>query len=338
MKNTGIVEWTEKGLYCPAGDFYIDPWDSVEKAVITHGHADHARWGCDSYLCASEGADIIRTRLGGDIRLQPLDYGATIDVGGVRLSLHPAGHILGSAQVRLERHGKVVVVTGDFKIEPDETCRAYEQLACHMLITESTFGLPVFRWPSQRAVFQEINDWWRHNRRLGRTSVLFAYALGKAQRVLAGLDPAVGPVFTHGAVEKINRRYRKSGVRLAPTRPIAEIDDRKLLKGAMVIAPPSADVPTWMRRFTKPARAFASGWMQIRGNRRRRSLDRGFVLSDHADWPGLTRAIRESGAESVWVTHGYTVEMVRWLQDNGWQAVAAETRINGVDASAAESG
>jgi putative mRNA 3-end processing factor len=329
MEKMDLVEWTANGLYCPAGGFYIDPRRPVHRAVITHAHADHARWGCDRYLCAAEGEPLLRARLGAEIRLQTLDYGQSLGFDGLKLSLHPAGHILGSSQVRLEHRGRVAVVTGDFKTEPDSTCRAFEPIRCHTLITESTFGLPVFRWPPQQKIFAEINAWWRRNRALGHTSVLFAYALGKAQRILAGLDAATGPIFIHGAVEKFNRCYRTAGVRLPDTCYVGDVDSKRSFEGAMVMAPPSADIPVWIKKFSSPARAFASGWMRIRGNRRRRSVARGFVLSDHADWDGLLAAIHATGAESVGVTHGYAAELVRWLQETGRHAEAIPTLYGG---------
>ena len=265
--------------------------------------------------------------------MQTLEYGETVSVNGIRISLHPAGHILGSAQVRLERNGRVWVVSGDYKIEPDRTCAPFEQLRCHTFISESTFGLPVFNWRPQADIFDDINDWWRENSTGGRTSILFAYSLGKAQRVIAGLDPAIGPIFTHGAVENMNQCYRAAGVVLPPTRPVSSVTDKQDFAGAIVIAPPSADSPGWIKRFSRISTAFASGWMQIRGNRRRRSVDRGFVLSDHSDWPGLVKTIRQTEAETVWVSHGYTAEMVRWLQEAGYSAKEVSTRFGNEEES-----
>ena len=324
-----LLELTPYGLYCPRGDFYIDPWKPVDRAVITHAHADHARAGSRCYLASEPSAGILKHRLGQKIRLQLLDHGERLDLDGLKLSLHPAGHILGSCQVRLEAGGQVWVVSGDYKTGADATCSAFEPLACHTFVTESTFGLPVFNWPSQTAILADINDWWRSNRDQGATSLLFAYALGKAQRVLSGLDASIGPILTHGAVENINACYRQQGVALPHTRPVSAISDPSQFKGAMVIAPPSANTGAWTKRFKRVSRAFASGWMHIRGHRRRRSVDRGFVLSDHCDWPGLNRAIAETSAETVWVTHGYASELVRWLADQGLNAQVVPTRFNG---------
>jgi putative mRNA 3-end processing factor len=246
----------------------------------------------------------------------------------VRVSLHPAGHILGSAQVRLEHRGEVWVVSGDYKTDPDPTCTPYESVRCHTFVTESTFGLPIYRWPPQAEVLHDVNRWWRANQEAGRTTLLYGYALGKAQRLLAGLDPSIGPILTHGAVERMTAAYRAGGVQLPPTTHAAAMD-RADRGRAIVIAPPSADGSTWVRRFGEHSTGFASGWMLVRGTRRRRSLDRGFPLSDHVDWPSLMGAIDATGAERIWVTHGFTATVVRWLREQGRDAIAVETRFEG---------
>ncbi len=319
-ENNSILQPTPEGLYCREGDFYIDPLRPVKHAVVTHAHADHAGWGSASYLCAQDGETVLRARLGDDADIQTLDYGEALTVNGLRLSLHPAGHILGSAQVRIETAGGVCVVTGDIKTHADPTCAPLEPLRCHTLFTESTFGLPIFKWTAPERVIGEIEAWWRENREQSRTSILFAYALGKAQRILAMVDATIGPILTHGAVEKINRCYRDAGVSLPETTPIAELENKNITEGALVIAPPSAENSVWMRRFPQRSTALASGWMRIRGNRRRRSVDRGFVLSDHCDWEGLIGTVSASGADTIGVTHGYAREMVRWLNENGFSA------------------
>jgi len=324
-----ILEQTPAGLYCRAGNFYIDPWQPVEKAVITHGHGDHARRGNKHYLAAKSCKRILRARLGEDISLQPVDYGEKININGVWVSLHPAGHILGSAQVRIEHNDEVWVASGDYKIEPDPTCEPFEQLKCHVFISESTFGLPVFKWRPQTEIFDGINTWWQENREQGKTSLLFAYSLGKAQRIIAGLDPSIGPILTHGAVENMNQCYRQAGIMLPHTRYVGEVEDKQDFGGAMVIAPPSANSAGWTKKFGNTSMAFASGWMQIRGNRRRRSVDRGFVLSDHSGWLGLLKTIRQTEAETIWVSHGYTAEMIQWLQENGFYARAISTQFGG---------
>ena len=253
----GFLELTPSGLYCGEAGLYIDPWRPVKRAVVTHAHADHARAGSRSYLCARDGQGLLRSRLGGQADIQPLAYGEVLTVNSARISLHPAGHILGSAQVKIEIGGRSLVVTGDFKTDPDPTCAAMEPLRCDSLITESTFGLPVFRWPPPGRVIGEINRWWETNKNQGRTSLLFAYALGKAQRILAGLDASIGPILTHGAVEKINHCYREAGIELPETTPVGKVNDRRMFSEALVIAPPSADNPAWMRRFPSRSRARA---------------------------------------------------------------------------------
>jgi putative mRNA 3-end processing factor len=318
---------SDAGLYCPAGDFHIDPWQPVARAVVTHAHSDHARPGAARYLAASDGVPLLHRRLGADARIRGVAYGERVQLNGVHVSLHPAGHVLGSAQVRVEHGGRVWVVSGDYKLEADPTCAPFEPVRCHTFITESTFALPIYRWPAPAAVFEEINAWWRGNAAAGRASVLLAYALGKAQRLIAGVDPSIGPILTHGAVEPINTLYREAGVPLPAT--ASAIGSRSAAQdGALIVAPPSAGGSAWLRRFDPLATAFASGWMTIRGTRRRRGVERGFVLSDHADWDGLLAAIRATGAESVWATHGYTAPLVRRLRELGLDARAIETRFS----------
>jgi len=323
-----LVVQRPEGLYCPPGDFYIDPWRPVERAVITHAHADHARGGHAHYLAAARGEGILRARLG-QIKLQTLAYGERITHGGVTVSLHPAGHVLGSAQVRLEHGGQVWVASGDYFVsgagDENLSCERFEPVRCDCFITESTFGLPIYRWRPQREVYAEINDWWRGNAAAGRPSLLLGYSFGKAQRLLAGVDASIGPIFVHGAVEPLNRAYREAGVALPPTRLVSEAADKADFRTALVIAPPSVLGSVWARRFAGASDAFASGWMQLRGSRRRRGVDRGFVLSDHADWSGLQRAIAATGASRVIVTHGYEAVMVRWLQEQGLEAGAFRT-------------
>jgi putative mRNA 3-end processing factor len=327
-----LVVLRPEGLYCPPGDFYIDPWRPVGRAVITHAHADHARMGHARYLAAAPGEGVLRARLG-EIDLQTLAYGEAVDLFGVRVSLHPAGHVLGSAQVRLEHRGRVWVASGDYFVagavddpaEGNATCAPFEPVRCDCFITESTFGLPIYRWAPQRELFADIDRWWAANAAAGRASLLMGYSFGKAQRILAGVDASIGPIVVHGAVDPLNRAYRAAGVALPPTRLVTEVNDKSELRRALVIAPPSVQNSTWARRFGDASDAFASGWMQLRGARRRRAVDRGFVLSDHADWPGLQRAIGATGAQRVIVTHGYESVMVRWLTEQGLEAGAFST-------------
>jgi putative mRNA 3-end processing factor len=329
-----LLRLTDRGLYCEAGDFFVDPWQPVARAVITHAHGDHARWGSSHYLGSREGERVLRTRLGFNARIQTVNFNEPVSINGVKLSLHPAGHILGSAQIRIEHGGEVWVVSGDYKTEPDPTCTAFEPVRCHTFITESTFGLPIYRWQPQTEVFMEIREWWRSNIESGRASVLFAYALGKAQRLLAGLlDDPPGPIHTHGAVERLNRDYRESGIAIAPTTYASGLPRGYDFSQSLIIAPPSAAGTTWLRRFGAISNAFASGWMRIRGTRRRRSLDRGFALSDHVDWPSLLQTIEATGAEHVWVTHGYREPVVQWLRERGVDAHSVRSHWEGEEES-----
>ena len=343
---TPALEATPAGLYCAAGDFYVDPWQPVARALITHAHGDHARAGSGAYLAAADGLPLLRARLGAEAHIDTLPYGERQRIGAVDVSFHPAGHVLGSAQIRIAGRDGTTVASGDYKLATDPTCVPFEPVRCDVFISESTFGLPIFRWDPPETTMHAIAAWWEHNRAAGEASVLFAYALGKAQRILAGLASLAGeaalpgPVFCHGAVERINEAYRSAGVALPSTRAVAEMPAATAFAGALVLAPPSAQGTPWMRRFVPYRTAFASGWMAIRGTRRRRNLDRGFVLSDHADWPAINAAIAASGASDIRVTHGYSSEVVRWLTDTGRSAAALETRFEGeagADASAAES-
>ncbi len=340
------------GLYCPPGDFYIDPWRPVDRAVITHAHADHARSGHGHYLASARSERVLRSRLGA-ITLQPLAYGEVVEHRGVRISLHPAGHVLGSSQVRIEHGGRVWVASGDYFVsgardssagsaaadEDNLTCDAFEPVRCDCFITESTFGLPVYRWRPQREVYADINAWWSANAEAGRASLLMGYSFGKAQRLLAGLDERIGPIVVHTAVEPLNRAYRAEGVRLPATQLLSEVVDKASLARAIAIAPPSVQGSAWARSLTvggvEASDAFASGWMQLRGARRWRAVDRGFVMSDHADWPGLQRAIAATGAERVIVTHGYEAVMVRWLEQQGLQAGSFRTEFGREDGAEA---
>lgn len=313
-----LLEARDCGLWCAAGGFSIDPAQPVARAIVTHAHSDHAVPGCRAYLAARPGEALLRARAGPNAAIETLEYGERRAIGGVTVSLHPAGHILGSAQVRLEHAGEIWVVSGDYKLAPDPTCAPFEPLRCHTFVTESTFALPIFRWPAGRETIGAIESWWRANQDAGRASLLFGYPLGKLQRVLASLDASIGPIACHGAVERYNILYRAAGIGIPASTA------RKDYSRALIVAPPSAHHSPWTRRFGEASTALASGWMRIRGTRRRRSLDRGFVLSDHADWPQLLRAIDESGAGTVWAVHGYRAPLVRWLHEQGRQAVAIE--------------
>jgi len=329
-----VLTFTDRGIYCAAGDFYVDPWKSVDRALITHGHADHARWGMGSYLATEQAAPVMRMRLGG-IQLETIRYGEVRRIGDASVSFHPAGHVPGSAQIRIEVGGEVWVVSGDYKVVSDGLSEPFEPVTCHAFISECTFGLPVFTWDSPEDVAAKLNSWWAEAAAAGKTAIVGAYSLGKAQRILSSCDPSIGPILTHAAIENTNEVLRGQGYTLPDTVRVTAETDRKAYPGALVVAPPSALGSAWARKFGASATAFASGWMALRGVRRRRAADRGFVMSDHADWPGLNAAIAETGAERIFVTHGYTSVFRKWLESQGYDARIVETDYDGesLDAS-----
>ncbi|HZH44328.1 MAG TPA: ligase-associated DNA damage response exonuclease [Lysobacter sp.] len=325
MAASDLVVLRPEGLYCPPGDFHIDPWRPVPRAVITHGHGDHARSGMGEYHLAAPGLPILRWRLG-EQRYVAHAYGEPFELGRARVSLHPAGHVLGSAQVRIEADGEVWVVSGDYKRQPDPTCAPFEVVPCDTFVTEATFALPVYRWPRTSDVAREIVEWREHCAARGEAAVLFCYALGKAQRVLAELCAWTDrPALLHGAIATGVQVYREAGVRMLATQAVNESTKGADFAGELVLAPPSAAGSPWMRRFRRAQLGFASGWMRLRGNRRRRNYDRGFVISDHADWPDLMRTIRETRARRIIATHGNTDAILRALNEQGLAAEAFST-------------
>ncbi len=319
------------GLQCPAGGFHIDPWGPAAVAVITHAHADHARPGMGRYLCAASCAPLLRERVGKEAAITPLAFGEAVTLGRARLSLHPAGHILGSAQVRIEAGGVVAVVTGDHNAtHAHAAAEPFTAVPCDLLVTESTFALPVYQWPEPAAVLEEIHRWWRANREGGRVSVLPCYPLGKTQRVLAGLEPAAGPVAVAGPARVFIPHYERAGVRFPPFLDLTEETVAELKGRGLVFISASGQEPALLRRLEPLSWGAASGWMRIRGVRRGRDLDRGFVLSDHSDWHGLLRCVRESGARRVGVTHGHAEVFARYLRERaGVEAFALPSRFEG---------
>lgn len=326
-----LVQPTARGLYCPPGDFYIDPWRPVDRAVITHAHGDHARWGHGAYYACHAARPLLRRRLRRDALILTADYGHRFRLGDARVSFHPAGHILGSAQIRVEHRGVVWVISGDYKRDADPTCAPFEVVPCDTFITEATFALPIYRWRPVAEIAAEIHAWWCDAAARGRTAVLFCYALGKAQRILAelrGLTDAT--VDLHGALVPLVDAYREAGVAMLPTVPVSAWPRGHDFAGSLVMAPPSAAGSPWMKRFRPEETGFASGWMRIRGNRRRRGYDRGFVISDHVDWPDLLRTIRDTGARRVLATHGRSDVLVRYLREvEGLDAAPLETAYTG---------
>ncbi|MEM7721606.1 MAG: ligase-associated DNA damage response exonuclease [Pseudomonadota bacterium] len=330
-----VLEFREAGIYCPAADVYIDPWKRVERALITHGHSDHARWGMGAYMSTRSAAPVIRHRLG-DIKLETTEYGVEHRIGDATISFHPAGHVPGSAQIRVEVGGEVWVASGDYKTVDDGLSEAFEPVRCDTFITESTFGLPIYSWPDQESLRHQLNDWWAETAAKGQRAVLGVYALGKAQRILRLLDPNLGPILTHGAVEATTQVLRGQGYDLPDTVLVTPETDVKAYPNAIVLAPPSALGSAWMRKFGKVSTGFASGWMRLRGVRRRRAADRGFVVSDHADWAGLNSAIAATGAERVFVTHGYVNQFSQWLTEQGYDAGIVQTEFGGESLDAEE--
>ena len=328
MTNKGLLVHTALGLYCPKADVYLDPWKPVKKAILSHGHADHARWGSSSYLCTPTAAPVIKYRLG-DINLETLPFGEEKLINGVSFSFHPAGHILGSAQIKVSYKGEMVVFSGDYKTANDGFSEAFEPVKCHTFITESTFGLPVYHWQDQKWVFNEMEEWCKNNRNNGQLSILYGYSLGKAQRILQGLPESVGPIFTHSTIEAVLNVMRNQGVSLKNTIPVNEHLTRTELLNGVIIAPPAVQNSNWLKKFEPIRNGVVSGWMALRGARRRRNADKGFVLSDHADWEGLNEAISLTGAENVFVTHGYTDILSKWLIDKGLNAHPLETNFEG---------
>ncbi len=324
-KQQDLIVLTDRGLYCAAGDFFIDAWKPVHRSFVTHGHSDHAHIGMGEYFCSVTSEPILRWRLG-DQRIHALAFGEPIMMGDVRVSLHPAGHILGSSQVRVEHQGEVWIFTGDFKREPDPTCEPFELLRCDTLICEATFAYPVYAWPSTEHEIDRIIDWLGHCREQGKAAILYAYSLGKSQRVLAGLKGRLDtPVLLHGAIARGVEVYRQAGIALAPTQLVAEVPVDTDFGGRLVLAPPSAQDSAWCRRFRQFEQALASGWMLLRGNRRRRNLQRGFVISDHADWQELIDTITQCGAKRVMATHGNTDALIPYLQELGIHAQRLRT-------------
>ena len=325
--NSPLLRFTDKGIYCEAADVYLDPWKSVNKAILSHGHADHSRWGHKNYITHQRNVPIVRHRLG-NVSITGMEWGESFSVNGVKFSLHPAGHIIGSSQIRVEHQGEVWVFTGDYKIEDDGLATPYESLKCDTFITECTFGLPAFKWTPQEQVIHDINSWWAANKANGQTSVLFGYSLGKAQRLLKHLDTSIGKIYTHGAIEKMTEVVRQITT-LPPTELITKDTKKEDIKGHIVLAPPSTHGSTWIRKLVPYVTASASGWMTFRGARRRRALDRGFVLSDHCDWQGLLDSIEATGASKVICTHGYTDIFSRYLRTIGYDARTEATQYEG---------
>ncbi|ADV49182.1 RNA procession exonuclease-like protein [Cellulophaga algicola DSM 14237] len=323
MKNP-LLEFTDKGIYCSVAKVYLDPWKPVDKAIITHGHADHSRYGHKNYITHHRNVPIIKHRLG-DINVTGVNWNENFTINNVKFSLHPAGHIIGSSQIRVEHKGEVWVFTGDYKTENDGISTPYDVVKCDTFITECTFGLPAFKWTPQNEVMDSINNWWLENQAEGKTSILFGYSLGKAQRLLKYLNPEIGKIYTHGAIENMTQVLRPL-VDFPETNLITKETKKLELLGNMVLAPPSAHGSSWIKKMVPYVTGSASGWMTFRGARRRRAIDKGFVLSDHCDWDGLLESINATGAEKVICTHGYSDIFSKYLREQGYDARTEETQ------------
>ena len=325
MSREPLFKLSEAGLFCPRGAFYVDPWGPVATAVITHAHGDHAVKGSRQYIAAEPGYRVLWSRMGQHARIQSLPFGESVDLNGVKVSLHPAGHILGAAQVRAEYKGDVWVISGDYKVAADSTCAAFEPIRCQTFVTESTFAQPIYHWEPQEKTFAEIHDWWRTNQSNNHASFVFAYALGKAQRLVAGLDQSLGPVFVHRDIESVNQLYRQSGVPLPATRtPNAGMTTEEWGR-SLILQPPAARWTQGFPHLGHFATSFASGWMVLPNGCDARRVNRGFALSDHADHQELLSAIIATGAERVLVTHGYIDEFVDELKSLGFDSIPLKT-------------
>jgi putative mRNA 3-end processing factor len=320
-----LIDFTDKGLYCSQGHFYIDPWVPVEKAVITHGHSDHAYPGSQAYLCHQQTKPILELRLGPGA-YQTLEWDESVLMNGVKVSLHPAGHVIGSSQIRVEYNGEVWVVSGDYKVANDGISGQFEPVQCNTFITESTFGLPIYKWRPQEEIYNSIGNWITKNQQAGKTSVLIAYSLGKAQRVLPAVAAVTNQIFVHGAIWNMHEALIHAGWKLPTVKRVTPETTKEELKGCVVIAPPSADGSPWIKRFSPYSIGVCSGWMQVRGTARRRNVDAGFAMSDHADWKGLLEAVQATGAQKVFVTHGFQAAFSRYLNEIGIEAAEVKTK------------
>lgn len=314
-----LIKFTKKGIYCPQGRFYLDPWYPVDYAVISHGHADHARWGMKRYLCTDDSKAILQHRLGADINIESIPHGKEIKINDVLVSFYPAGHVIGSAQIRLEYKGYVVVFTGDYKTQPDFITVPYEPIKCNTLITESTFGLPIYNWKKEEVLQQELHNWVKANQTNNRTSVFLGYSLGKAQRLLSLLE-GCDDIYVHRSIYNTNEAISSSGIKLPDAKLWSADLDKKTLQNKIIIAPPAILGSRMLKRLPNPATAICSGWMQIRGNKRWQAVDAGFAVSDHADWNGLISAVKASEAEQVYVTHGSQAVFSKYLNEIGIKA------------------
>jgi putative mRNA 3-end processing factor len=324
-----LIDFTSSGLYCHIADVYIDPWKPVDRAIITHAHSDHARIGNMAYLTHKDSVPLLRHNLGRYLSVQSLDYNEPIFINGVKISLHPAGHIIGSSQVRLEYKGEVWVISGDYKLDDDGISKPFESVKCDVFVTESTFGLPLFRWRNQLEVYNEINNWWYNNMIENKTSILIGYTLGKAQRLICNLDKSIGDIYVHKSIESINQVMRENGTYIPQLKIFGPTTEFSQLKNTLIIAPPSSLNSQWIQQLEPSSVAIASGWMSLRGTKRNKKIDKGFILSDHADWEQLKESVSASGAKTVYITNGYASSFSRWMEEKGIDSKKIETKFQG---------
>lgn len=296
----------------------------MDKAIITHAHSDHARYGSQHYLTHHRSIPIMKLRLG-DISVQGVEWNEPIRINDVEVSLHPAGHVIGSSQIRVAYKGEVWVVSGDYKTADDGLSGAFEPIPCHTFITESTFGLPIYNWKTQADIYADIQQWVLDNIAQGKNSVLIAYSLGKAQRVIDAVSQVTNNVFVHGAVWNVQEAFLQNGEQLPSVTRVVQGMDKSMFKNAVIVAPSGAENSSWIKKFAPYNLGICSGWMQVRGNQRRKNADRGFVLSDHADWKGLNSAVEATGAQKVYVTHGFQSVFSKYLNEKGIAAEEVKT-------------
>jgi len=325
-----FIKFTKKGIYCIPGKFYLDPWYPVDYAIISHGHADHSRWGNKHYLCHQDSKNILLHRLGKDISIETLNFNQTKTINGVKVSFFPAGHIIGSVQIKLEYKGKVVVFSGDYKTNPDFLTTPFEPVKCHEFITESTFGLPIYSWKAEAELQSQLQQWVLNNQKQNKTSVFFGYSLGKAQRIMSLVD-GIDEVYVHSAINNLNQAISKSGIVLPKSKLITSDFNKKDIQNKIVILPPALLGSKLLKKIPNAATAICSGWMQIRGNRRWKGVDAGFAVSDHADWNGLLSAVKATEAEKVYVTHGSQAVFSKYLNEIGIESQEVVTEYGTED-------
>ena len=308
-----LIKYTSSGLYCELADLWIDPNKPVKRAIITHAHMDHFTFGCEEYISTYETAIILKERIGKGINIKTYDFCEDFKINGINFSLHPSGHILGSSQIKLTLADEKWLITGDFKRQRDETCKEYEKVKTDFIISESTFGLPIFKWDEPQNTATDITKWVNSSQE--KTSILFCYSLGKAQRLLNEISKTnfKNKIYTHSTIHKMNNCYKKLGVEVIDTRKFDQKKNNEDLKGSLILLPPSLNKNSFIKNFKEIQTGFASGWMSIRARRKRSGYDKGFAISDHADWEAILNTIKESKAKNVFFHHGDSEALNRYL-------------------------